>query len=821
MKKNLMLLVLAALCGGIAPAFGAGLLLVDDGRFWPGPPLPGPRPPPWPTPHPVRPHVFAPLEVSYVKVNTRIADQVAVTAVDQEFYNPNAARLEGTFLFPVPKGAHLDKFTLEIDGRQAEAELLSADKASRIYEDIVRRARDPALLEYAGQDVFKVRVFPIEPGSHRRITLRYSELLKSENGLVSYLLPLNPAHFSAAPVKSVSVKVELESKRPLKTIYSPTHAVELKRRSPSSALAGYEASNVVPDADFALYFAPEKDELGVNLLASRMGGEDGYFLLLASPGLDVKEEQVMAKDVVFVLDTSGSMAGPKIEQAKKALRFCVENLNEGDRFELVRFSTEVEPLFGHLVAASAANRSRAEEFIRDLRANGGTDIDGALAKALALAPGAQGGKAEGLQPESAAQDQARPFAVIFLTDGQPTVGTTDEEQIVAAVKRGSGGRAHVFCFGIGGDVNTRLLDRITEVTRASSQYVLPEEDIEVKVSNFYAKIKAPVLANPTVRFTGDVRVRQLYPGSLPDLFKGEQLVLAGRYSGHGPSAVIVEGSVRGGSRQYTYEVNFPEAAAENEFIPRLWATRRVGWLLDEIRLHGENAELRDEVTELARKYGIVTPYTAYLIMEDETRRDVPPPLRVMRELESDRFASAAAARTWKEFTSQYAGEAAVADAGASLALKSASAPAVARAQSDVAFRRRYGVASPAAPAPTAAGGMGGFGGGGGAPPATVGPGGAGGLTINAAPAADAAPERVVQYAQQTRFVAGKSFFWNGQQWVDSALQKNPGAKRVRLEFASLDYFAFLERNPQARPWLALGGNVQFVLDNTVYEVEEK
>src|SRR6266481_797416 len=394
-------------------SFAAGLIIVEDNQLWPGPRPPHPVPPypvpPWPRPQP-RPYVFAPMEVSYVKVNTHLRDQIAVTSVDQEFYNPNPSRLEGTFVFPIPKGAHIEKFTMEIDGKQAEAELLSADKARHIYEDIVRKLKDPALLEYAGRDIFKVRIFPIEPNSRKRITISYTQLLKSDDGLISYVLPLNTEKFSAKPIKNVSVHVDLESKRSLKSIYSPSHAVEVKRRGSTSATVGYEASDVQPDADFALYFAPEKDEIGVNLLTYKPGDEDGYFMLLASPGVDVKEKQLVLKDVAFVLDTSGSMAGAKLEQAKKALKFCVENLNDGDRFEVIRFSTEVEPLFDNLVEATKQNRSRAEEFIKDLKPIGGTAIDDALKKALQInRSGENGGPSLG---------HSRPFVIIFLTDGR-------------------------------------------------------------------------------------------------------------------------------------------------------------------------------------------------------------------------------------------------------------------------------------------------------------------------------------------------------------------------------------------------------------------
>ena len=799
MKRCIFLTILFALFGIITPAVADGLIIVDEAYWAPGPHLPHPMPRPWPMPPAPRPYIFAPLEVTYHHVDVKIDGQIATTSVDQDFYNSNPQRLEGTYLFPVPKGAQINKFAMDIGGKPVEAELLPADQARKIYEDIVRKLKDPALLEYADRDVFKVRVFPIEPRSHKRITLSYSQVLKSDAGLVGYVYPLNTEKFSAKPVGEVSIKIEVASPRPLKSIYSPSHSVEIKRNGPNRATVGYEAANVQPDTDFALYFAPEKDELGVNLLTYKTSGEDGYFLLLASPGLDVKEKQVVSKDVAFVLDTSGSMAGKKLEQAKKALQFCVENLNDGDRFELIRFSTEVEPLFDKLVDASKSNRARAEDFIKDLKAMGGTAIDDALRKALALRPGRDAfhhvpdpATKNGDTVEHVPPHYDRPFVIIFLTDGQPTVGTTDEDQIVSNVNRESEGRTRIFCFGIGTDVNTHLLDKITEETHAVSQYVLPEEDIEVKVSSFFSKIKEPVLANPTLQFTGDVRVTKLYPSPLPDLFRGDQLVLAGRYSGKGGSAVILEGNVNGETRKFIYEVKFPDESADHEFIPRLWATRRVGCLLDEIRLHGESAELRDEVTELARKYGIVTPYTAYLIVEDETRRKVPLAMQSLQQFHDDLAAREVAADNWNGFKKDVSGERALAGANYGLDLKTA----------------------------TAAGSQGGFGGGNGSvnafralgmPAATA--------TTPAAPA-EASKSRLVQYSQQTQFVAGKNFFQNNSQWTDAAVQKNQNAKRQRIQFNSAEYFALAAQEPKALPWLALGQNVQFVLNDTIYDIYE-
>jgi Ca-activated chloride channel family protein len=297
-----------------------------------------------------------------------------------------------------------------------------------------------------------------------------------------------------------------------------------------------------------------------------------------------------------------------------------------------------------------------------------------------------------------------------------------------------------------------------------------------------------VLANPTLKFTGDVRATKLYPSPLPDLFKGEQLLLVGRYSGHGNAAAIIEGTVNGRSQRLAYDVDFPDESAGHEFIPRLWATRRVGYLLDEIRLHGENAELREEVTELARKYGIVTPYTAYLIVEDESRRDVPAPMRSLQSLDKDVSVRREAAESWSALNSARDGLRAVAGAQLNFDMKAAATPPVSGGATWGAAERSLGLSGVAA-------------------------------EDHATPAL-AARQKLVQYAQQTRFVNGRNFFQNGAQWTDAEVQKQRHARRARIQFNSPEYFELAAKNQQALPWLALGQNVQFVLDGRVYEIYE-
>ena len=701
---------------------------------------------------------FAPLEVSSHHVDVKIDGQVAVTSIDQEFYNPNDQRLEGIYMFPVPKGAHIDKFSMEIGGKMVDAELLRADKARQIYEDIVRKMRDPALLEYAGRDLFKARIFPIEPRSRKPIKISYTELLRSDAGTVTYSYALSTEKFSARPIKSLSLKVEVKTEQPLASIYSPSHKVEIRRDGPNRAVIGYESKDEKPDTDFQLVYSSEKRDIGLSLITHKSGGEDGYFLLLAAPTV-AKETKPAPKDVVFVVDTSGSMAGAKLQQAKKALQFCVENLNTDDRFEIVRFSTEAESLFGKLSEADSEHRKRASNFIADLKPIGGT----AIADALQTAFKARSEKSE------------RPFVIIFLTDGLPTVGTRNPDEIVADVKKA--GDARIFSFGIGSDVNTQLLDQIAEGTRAFSQYVLENEDLEVKVSNFYTRIREPVLTNARLEFGGGVRTSKLYPAQLPDLFKGDQLVLTGRYSGSGEVEARLTGMANGREQTFTYKVKFDDSS--NDYVARLWATRRVGFLLDEIRIHGETTELRDEATDLARRYGIVTPYTAYLIVEDEDRRRVPTADRSMQSMSADAPALAEVSKAWDGFKEKKDGADAVANARSQNAFKFAE-------QSGASIN--YGAAESLR-----------------------------GFTLNA-PSAPAESDRLTQYTRQSKFVNGRAFFQNGKQWIDANAQN--ATKRQHLQFNSEAYFDLLKQHPEAAPWMALGQNVLLALDDTVYEITE-
>ncbi len=551
-----------------------------------------------PEPPPDRPIVDVPyLTIKYHHVTVTIEDQVATTHVDQVFVNEAPFEVEGTYLFPLPEEASISEFTMWVDGEKLEGQVLERDEARRIYEDIVRRRRDPALLEYVGRDAFQASIFPIPAGGERRIEIEYSQVLSMDNGLVEYVYPLNTEKFSARPLEEVVVNVTVRSNEPLKAIYSPSHEVDVARRGDHNATIGYEEYGVRPDRDFVLYYTVSPEDVGLNLLSYKPdGASDGFFLLLAAPKVEIETQQVIAKDVLLVLDVSGSMRGAKIQQAKEALNFVLDNLNAEDRFNIVSFSTSTRHYARDLVPAD--ERGEARDFVDRLEANGSTDINRALLEALAMA------------------DPERPTILIFLTDGLPTVGELDVDRIIGNVGDAAADNVRIFPFGVGYDVNTTLLDSMAQNHRGASGYVRPEESIGEKVSAFYAKVSTPLLANLALDF-GSMAVSDLYPYPLPDLFAGTQLVIVGRYRSGGEADLTLQGEVNGQTQTFAYNGVTFHSERGDEFIARLWATRKIGYLLQQVRLHGEEKELIDEIVDLSIRYGIITPYTSFLVEETD------------------------------------------------------------------------------------------------------------------------------------------------------------------------------------------------------------
>ncbi len=556
-----------------------------------------------------------PFSVKSVRVSASISDGICETTVEQVFVNNANFEQEGTYLFPLPEGASVSSFSLRAGERVIEGRLLGKDEARGIYESIVRRRKDPALLEYVGRGLFRSSVFPIPAHGERTLTLKYTEVLKSEGGLKRYGYTLSTGRFSSRPIQVSSIVVRLNPPPPLKTVYSPTHDVSVRRNDDHSAIASWEGHGEFPDRDFALYYGTSSDDVGLNLITYQSGIGDGYFMLIASPRFSVPKDRILPKQIVFVLDRTGSMQpNGKMDQAKAALHYCVSNLNPQDRFDVITFNESTDILTKSLVQATPENVKRAQKFASEVDASGGTNIDEALRAALGL-----------LKPESGSQKM-----IVFLTDGLPTIGETNIETILANVRRINGGsrlasagafnpdeatgvRSRIFCFGVGYDVNVPFLDRLAEENRADADYVRPQESIESIVSAFYAKVSSPILSSLKLAFDG-AEVYDVYPKTMPDLFKGGQVVVTGRYRGSPHGSVRLTGYAQDKPATFTLTDGFGENGARSGMIPRIWAARKIGYLLDQVRLHA-NQEVIDEIVRLSKEYGIITPYTAYLADE--------------------------------------------------------------------------------------------------------------------------------------------------------------------------------------------------------------
>jgi len=585
MKKKLaLLLLLPFLLPGSAKA---------DGIIVPDPPICDPAPCP-PVPQPM-----AQLEIRYHRVQVAIEDQIAVTRVDQVFYNPNDWTVEGTYLFPIPADAAVSGFTLWVDGEPVQGEILTAEEARRAYEQTVRDLQDPALLEYADRGALRARIFPIPPGGERRIQLEYSQALTAENGLVRYVYPLNTEKFSARPLEEVTLRVDLRAGQPIRAVYSPSHPVAVSRMDDFHVAAGYEAANVRPDTDFALYYSIGENE-ALHLLTYRDPADpadpDGFFLLLLAPRPQA-EAQPIPKDLLLVLDRSGSMEGEKFLQAQQAAQYILTHLNPDDRFNLITFSTDFTAYADGLRPAEEG--AEAAAWLDRQSALGSTDINRALLEAASMT------------------EPGRPAYLIFLTDGLPTEGVLDADAILANFAAAAPENLRTFAFGVGYDVDTYLLDSLAQAHHGLSTYILPGQPLDETVSAFYAKISTPVLTDLQLDF-GNIPVYDLYPNPLPDLFAGSQIVVAGRYRTPGSADITLSGTVNGAIQTFTFpNQTFPETSVSNlqSSIPRLWATRKIGYLLNQVRLHGPEQELIDQIVRLSIRYGIVTPYTSYLVTE--------------------------------------------------------------------------------------------------------------------------------------------------------------------------------------------------------------
>ena len=719
-----------------APAFAQGIVIPDD------PNLP-------------------PLSLIHHRVKVDIDRQGATTTVEQVFLNNTDRQLEAQFVFPIPRGAAMSRFTMLMNGKEKPGEIVEKDKARQIYNSIVNRAKDPGLLEYLGGELFRANIFPIAPRGSQTITLRFEQVLPAQDALVSYVYPVRAAQKHGPVVQGeFTFDATIRSAVPILNVYSPSHGINVARANDREAKVTFSDRRATLDKDFQLYYGLSDKEIGLNLVTYRPDPKQpGYFMLLLAPKSTLQAERIVERDLVFVVDTSGSMAGDKIKQARNALKFLVGKLNDGDRFNIVSFSSFAESWQKGLVSAKE-RREDALRYAETLLAQGGTDIAGALDTAVSCL----------------GSDPARPSYIVFMTDGKPTMGeTTDARRILAKVTaakgRPNGESIRLFTWGVGYDVDTHLLDDMANTGGGVSEYVRPEEDIATKVAAFANKASQPVLVGLDLKVLGEkVQLANLLPRALPDLYVGGQLVLLGRYTGDGDVAFELTGKVNGRVEKFVYESKFAASEARGQFIELLWAQRRIGHLLDQIRLHGETKELVDDVIRLSKEYGIQTPYTSQLILEDDHRVGFERPGEPRRQEAGGLKADAA--RALESLANKNA------PAAPTVAPTKPAPEEMAKKESADNFAKRFNDKD-----------------------------GKAGVDVASRLRELKEAEKSGNTAAAFRKAAGNRFFLYGGNWVDDRFEA--GAAVTTVKFGSDAYFALAERSAALREALKLGTNVIF------------
>jgi Ca-activated chloride channel family protein len=559
------------------------------------------------------------VEIRSVDARVSILDGTARTTLDIALDNPSARRAEAVLLLPVPAGAVVSAFAFEGSASEPTAKLMPADEARRLYDAIVARVRDPALLEFAGYNLIRSSVFPVEAHGTQRVRLAYEHLPEPFGDRVDYVLPRSESLDLRCPWKVV---VDLKTRGPISTVYSPSHEIVAERLAPNRFTIRLAGSAGLEPGPFRLSYLMQQGAVSASIFAYPDppfgAGSGGYFLLMAGLPAGIDETtSTIKREVTIVIDRSGSMAGTKMEQARAAALQVLAGLDDGEAFNIIDYASSVSSFAVRPVIKDFRTAEQARAYLAALRPAGGTNIHDALLEALAPPPPAA----------------VLPI-VLFITDGLPTIGRTRETDIRDMVERANAHGRRVFTFGVGHDVNVPLLDRIADRTRAAASYVLPGEDVGAEVGRVFARLKGPVLANPaieTVDTGGRVStrlVRELIPDPLPDLFTGDRLILLGQYCDRGPITFRLRGEYLGRPRVFEFTFDLDGATTRNAFVARLWASRRIAFLVDQVRQAGADApaggpaladaryrELIDEIVRLSTEFGILTEYTAFLATE--------------------------------------------------------------------------------------------------------------------------------------------------------------------------------------------------------------
>jgi len=715
-----------------------------------------------------------PLRQTEQRVHFQVTDDLTVAHVTHEFRNETDAALEAIYYFTLPKGATTTDFAMWMDGKRIKGEVLPRERARAVYDSIVSRLRDPALLETSDGDLFTASIYPIPPRGTQRIEVEFAMPNLHKNGLLQLHYPISRSEVGAA--ERLSFEADIDSRNEITSIQAP-YDEPTRRIDGRQAEVKIERNKAQRD-DIALLVATSGDDLGLSLVTfdpDGNEGEEGYFMATLSASSELLREGALDRQMTLVIDRSGSMSGGKLAQAQVMLRKTIDSLGERDTFNLISFSRDTELLFATPRTATRENRDEALRFVDALVADGDTNIEAALRVALE-------------QPTRS----GRPHAVVFVTDGLPTRGERDIDALLELAK-GSGAHREdrpvtsrrIFSFGVGYDVNTRLLDGIARNGDGESGYVRPSEDISDIVGGFVAGLASPLVTGLQLDF-GD-QVTDLHPRILPDLYPGRPITVFGRFSSPMSQEVTLRGQARSGSVRTSFGAEFGSStdSANAAFVGNLWAARHVADLLDTIRIDGATPERVRTVTEVATRWGIVTPYTSFLVAPEgeqaEGAEDDGDGEEEEPDFEPMRHHISGGVRSERSM-----------EVGRDESYKPAPLAAVRREAAPKASRRAEAAAA--------------------APAAEVGR-----QAVEDSLARNRSRSSLrTDNSTSNRFASGRTFSRRGEVWIEAGLANRSPDRRIVAW--SQAYFDLLRSHPELRDALALGERVVLSVGNEVVEV---
>ena len=532
------------------------------------------------------------------KINVKITNQIAVTSLEMVFYNPNDFTIQPNIRFPIHEKASVQNFSLtDSTGQTYAGTIEEAEQAQQTFDEAKAEGLMPAMAVQKQPGVFETSIGAVGPTSRATVVIEYSEILPYNKGKVSYRLPFKISDWQATTLETVSISAEIADQKEIVSLKSSSHDIYAEKTPENTWKMVYEKNAYLPTDDFAMDYEVKADAMAASFLSTRPDkAEDGYFVLMLSPQEIVAEQDIAERDIVFVMDTSGSMSGSKLPQTQKAFEFFVNKLNERDRFGIIAFSNRIVDWKTELMPVSDTNRSQAKDFINQLHASGGTNINDSLLAALKLFD----------------DSPNRTRTLVFLTDGEASAGVTRTEQIVANFNAANTRQVRAFTLGVGRSVNTSLLNKIAVENRGEAVYLDERaNNIDESLISFYQSISTPLLVDLELDW-GNIKVTECYPKTLPNIYQGTQLVITGRYQNSGETQVTLTGNLNSSKQAFPVTATFADESKANLFVSRYWAKAKADDLLLQMQTYGQKPEMKEEVVRLSKKYQFTTPFTSFI-----------------------------------------------------------------------------------------------------------------------------------------------------------------------------------------------------------------